>query len=272
MTPTTHLKRLLALAAIVLLAAACGGGGGGDEGAPAPAPAEAAGGASGAPAAGDTAANSLGSASISGTVRYDGDVPNLRPVSMGADPGCAAKHAGPVASEVLVLGDGNSLGNVMVTVSGGLPEGGWPVPGEPAVLDQDGCRYKPHVLGLMAGQPLRILNSDGLLHNVHALPKVNKQFNLAMPGTVTESMQSFDKVEDTFEIKCDVHPWMKSYVRVLDHPFYAVTGADGGFSLDGLPAGTYELEAWHERLGTRSGTATVDEGGNATVDFTFSAP
>src|SRR5687768_13041727 len=149
--------------------------------------------------------------SITGTVTFGGKVPPLKPLAMDADPACAKKHSKPVPSEMLVLGSGNTMGNIMVYVSKGLPAGKtWPAPKNPAVLDQKGCQYVPHVQGIMVGQPYKILNSDGILHNVHALPKINRGFNQPMPGSMKESTKTFDKPEVMFQIKCDVHPWMSA--------------------------------------------------------------
>ncbi len=210
---------------------------------------------------------------ITGTVVYSGAVPTLRPIAMDADPVCAKKHTAPVANEMLVLGKGNTMGNIIVWVSKGLPSGKtWPAPTTPVTLDQNGCQYRPHVMGIMVGQPYRILNSDGVLHNVHALPKINAQFNRAMPPTVKEASAKFDKAEGMFQIKCDVHPWMNAYVGVFTHPFYSVTGADGKFTISGLPPGTYEITAWHERLGTQTATVTVGASDTKTQDFKFSTP
>lgn len=209
---------------------------------------------------------------VTGTVKYEGQVPNLRPIKMDADPGCAAKHKTTVENPMLVLGEGNTMANILVRVSGGLPDREWPVPAEPVVLDQNGCTYHPHVTGIMVGQEFKVLNSDGLLHNVHALPKINDEFNMAMPANRTEASVTFDKEEDVFKIKCDVHPWMASYVAVLDHPFHDTTGKDGKFTISGLPAGSYEISAWHEKLGTKTASVTVTEDGSATVDFTMSPP
>lgn len=210
---------------------------------------------------------------ITGTVKYEGKVPNLKPIDMGADQACAKMHHEPQPSDLLVLGPGNTMANIMVSVESGLPAGKtWPAPSTPVVMDQRGCHYTPHVFGLMVGQPFKVLNSDGILHNVHALPKVNKPFNMAMPPTVKESTQTFGKAEGMFMIKCDVHPWMSAYAGVFTNPFFSVTQKDGKFTISGLDPGTYTIEAWHERLGTKKATVTIKGSETQTVDFTFSPP
>jgi plastocyanin len=215
----------------------------------------------------------LAASSITGTIIFDGKAPTLKPLTMDADPVCAKKHSAPVPSEMLVLGTGNTMGNVMVWVSKGVPAGKtWPAPTTPAVLDQNGCQYKPHVMGLMVGQPYRILNSDGILHNIHTLPKINKGFNKPMPATLKETTTTFDKAEAIFPIKCDVHPWMQAYVGVFTHPFYSVTTTNGKYTISGLDPGTYEITAWHERLGTQTATVTVGASGTKTQDFKFALP
>ena len=208
--------------------------------------------------------------SVSGTITYDGEVPKLRPIDMNADPACAAKHGGPVTPDVLVLGDGNTLGNVFVVVKN-APASSAPVPTEPVVVDQVGCLYEPRVAAVRAGQPVLFKNSDGILHNVHGKPKANKEFNIGMPPMLKERAQVFNTPEPMFPVKCDVHPWMKSYVAVMTHPYFAVTSAAGAFKIQNLPDGTYEIEAWHERLGTQTTSVTV-KGGAATTSFSFKKP
>ena len=214
----------------------------------------------------------MAASSISGTVTFTGTPPTIRPLAMDADPACAKKHSGPVPSEMLVLGKGNTMGNIIVWVSKGLPAGKtYPAPQTPVVLDQKGCQYVPHAQGIMVGQPYRILNSDGILHNVHSLPKVNPQFNKPMPPTLKETTTTFAKPEPIFQIKCDVHPWMSAYVGVFTHPFFAATGTDGKFTISGLDPGTYEITAWHERLGTQTASVTVAANDKKTQDFKFAA-
>lgn len=215
-------------------------------------------------------ASSLSAGSITGKITYDDKVPRLRPVDMNADPACAAKHSSPVTSDILVLGDGNAMKYVFVKVEN-APDSSTPVPSEPVVVDQIGCRYDPHVVGVRTGQQLLFKNSDGILHNVHGLPKANREFNIGMPPTLLEKAVTLNEPE-LFDVKCDVHPWMKAYVAVMTHPYFDVTDGDGAFTIDGLPAGTYTIEAWHERLGTQTAEVTVPASGSATANFSFKVP
>jgi plastocyanin len=213
----------------------------------------------------------VAAATITGTISFNGKVPALKPLAMDAEPVCHKKHGGkPAPAEMLVLGTGNTMGNILVWVSKGLPAGKtFPVPKTPVTLDQDGCAYKPHVMGIMVGQAYRILNNDGILHNIHTLPKINPAFNRGQPATVKEMSTTFAKPEDVFQIKCDVHPWMSAYIGVYTHPFFSVTGTDGKYTISGLDAGTYEITAWHERLGTQTATVTVGASDTKPQDFKF---
>lgn len=236
----------------------CGGGPGGDAD-------------QAAPEAEAQPTEPIGDSTIAGTVRYDGELPELRPLNMDADPACAAKHTEAVYPEVLEVDDRAGLANVLVYVTNGLPEGPYPL-AEPPVIDQNGCRYTPHVAGIVVGQDLKVLNSDELLHNVHSLSEVNRPFNRAMPAAIKQATFSFTDEEPAFRIKCDVHPWMSTYLGVFNHPYFAVTGPDGSFEIAGLPAGTYTVEAWHERLGTRISGVTVLDGLTAMADLSFTLP
>jgi len=207
---------------------------------------------------------------VSGTVRYEGKAAVMRPIDMGADPTCAEKHAdNPALNESLVVGPDGGLANVFMQVTEGVPQGEYPVPEEPVVLSQAGCMYHPRVFGIRAGQKLQILNPDGTMHNVNAMPSVNEGFNRPMDRETEQAEAAFPKPEAIFPIKCDVHPWMRAYCAVMAHPFFAVTGKDGTFTIPGLPPGEYTIEAWHERLGTQSMKVTVTADAFAEANFVF---
>lgn len=214
-------------------------------------------------------AGSSHAGTISGTVTYGGTVPKLKPLAMDADPDCASKHSSPVLPETLVLGQGNTMANIFITVKNGVPQNPYPAPAEAAIINQMGCMYTPHVVGVMVGQNLKIQNSDGILHNVHGLPKKNPEYNIAMPKTRKEATRVFNTPEPLFTMKCDVHPWMQAYIAVMTHPYFDVTETDGKFQLSNLPAGNYEIEAWHEKLGTQTQSVKVGEGETKQISFTF---
>lgn len=211
---------------------------------------------------------------VSGKIAFEGTAPGRKKLDMNADPVCAGKHSSAVLSEVVVVNGNGTLKNVFVYIKKGLEGKKFPVPTAPAVLDQNGCMYIPHVLGVQAGQPIKVLNSDGTLHNIHPRPKANQEKNLAMPKFMKEKVMAdlSLKAEVMIPVKCDVHPWMQSYIGVVDHPFFAVTGDAGTFDLKGLPAGKYTLEAWHEHCGSQTQEVTVTEGGTATANFAFKLP
>ena len=222
---------------------------------------------------GPSAGTDLG-ASVSGTVSYAGYVPEMALLDMSADPVCAElNREDPKRRQVLVLGDNQRIANVLVQIKGGLPAMQHEAPTEVVEFDQGGCQYSPHVFALRVGQTLKVLNPDGTLHNVHAFSRVNAEFNEAMPKFRTELEKVFDKAEPTpFAIKCDVHPWMNAWAAVFDHPYYAVTGSNGSFTISNLPAGTYELEIWHERLPTQTHVVSVGVGENVHLDAVMRVP
>jgi hypothetical protein len=260
-------KQLIAFAGAVALvvAAGCSGGDAPQRSRPSARPAEdgAAGQAAAAPGA-------MGTAVVKGTVAFEGDAPKARSIRMDADPFCQKAHTSGATSEEVLVNENGTLKNVFVYVKEGIG-GSYPPPAEPLVLDQNGCTYHPHVSGMIAGQILKVLNSDDTLHNIHALPKNNPQFNIAMPKYVKEKEQTFANPEVMVPIKCDVHSWMATYIGVVSHPFFSVTGNDGSFDLSKLPAGTYTLEAWHEKYGTQTQQVTVGDGETREVSFTFQA-
>ena len=205
---------------------------------------------------------------ITGRIKFEGTAPRARVVRMDSDPVCM-KEGGAATSDVLLVGAGNALQNVFVYVKDGLGAYVFDTPTETAKIDQKDCRYHPHVFGMMVGQPIQILNSDPTLHNVHAVPKTNKEFNFGQPKEGMQTSRVFDKPEVMVPFRCDVHGWMSAYAGVLPHPFFAVSKADGSFEIKGLPAGTYTIEAWHERLGVQTQKVTLDGGAGATVSFAF---
>mgnify|MGYP000017566019 FL=1 len=209
---------------------------------------------------------------IQGKITFDGKAPKMKSLRMDADPVCVANNEVAPRKEWLILDENNGLKNVLVFVkespSNSLSSDYSP-PENPAVIDQNGCVYIPHVLGVMVGQDLDILNSDGTLHNIHALPKVNKEFNKAMPRSKKRMTVQFDKSEAPFKVKCDVHPWMGAFIGVFDHPYFAVTNDDGSYVISGLEPGDYVIEAWHEKLGSQTANVTV---GDSAANFTFTKP
>jgi plastocyanin len=210
---------------------------------------------------------------VKGVVSLDGMAPKNAAIKMNADPVCLRENKTAQFQETFeVGGDGKSLANVFVYVKDGLGNYVYDTPTEPAVIDQKECRYHPHVFGMRVGQPLQILNSDPTLHNIHALPKGNAEFNTGQPIQGMKTAHTFDKPEVMVPFKCDVHGWMNAYVGVLDHPYFAVTDKDGKFELKTLPPGTYTIEAWHEKLGTQEVKVTVAEKETKDIAFTFKAP
>ena len=221
-----------------------------------------------APAAPATPA-AMGNATITGKVMFEGPVPPTPKIKMDADPVCLSQHGDAIHAQNLVVNN-KGVRYAFIFVVNGLPGGQtYAAPKTPAIFDQVGCLYEPHVLGVQVGQPVEIRNSDGTLHNVNAKPAQSAAFNLAMPTKGMKISKSFTAPEIMVPVKCNVHPWMQAYIGVIAHPFFAVSGADGSFSIKGLPAGTYMIEVWHESLGTQTQTVTVADGESAAANFTF---
>jgi plastocyanin len=279
MTAPLTCSRFTALCAAVLLGAAalagCGGKDDDDEDRPkaaraAGAPKDAAAPAAASAAASGPAAGATGAASVTGKIVFEGTIPTPEKYKMTADAFCAKAHPGDVAKQDIEIGPDRGIADVFVYVKAGI-NGSYPPPPTAAVIDQKGCRYSPHVFGVVAGQNIEILNSDPTLHNIHSLPEKNEAFNLGMPVQGMKYTKKFDKPEVMVRIKCDVHGWMSAYCGVVAHPFFAVTAADGTYTIKNLPAGTYTIEAWHEKFGTQTQQVTVGATDTKAVAFTFKA-
>ncbi|HEY2019307.1 MAG TPA: carboxypeptidase regulatory-like domain-containing protein [Bryobacteraceae bacterium] len=209
-------------------------------------------------------------ATITGKVTFDGAKPSAKPIDMSANPVCMRAHASsPQKPEDVVVNDNGTLKYVFVWVKSGLPDKTWQVPTTPVTLDQNGCMYKPHVFGVMAGQKIAVKNSDPTNHNIHPQPQTNQEWNESQPPGSADKLQSFPRQEVMIPVKCNIHPWMRAYIGVVAHPFYAVTGDDGTFTIKGLPPGTYTIEAWHEKFGKSEQTVTVGAKDSKTQDFAF---
>jgi plastocyanin len=244
-------------ALMVFAVAGCGGGAEtGAENEPAQTEAEA------APAAVENPAT------LNVAVNFTGTAPAAKAIDMSEEKVCADKHAGGAKTEEVVVNNGK-LQNVFVYVKEGL-SGTYQAPAQKVVIDQDGCVYIPHVVGVQVGQPLSFKNSDGILHNIKAAPSANRPFNISQPTTM-ETERTLATKEVMVPVQCDVHGWMQAYVGVLDHPYFAVSGADGSASIGNLPAGTYTIEAWHEKYGVQTQSVTVAANEAKDVTFTFSA-
>ena len=207
---------------------------------------------------------------VTGRVRFEGPTPTPDVVRFSADKDCVTLNGtdkGP--GDSILVGPDNALQDVFVYVKTGLERATFPIPGEPVVLDQQKCRYVPRVLGVRVGQALQVKNGDPLLHNVRSDPEINQPFNQGQPVQGMAYTHTFTTREVMIPIKCDVHAWMRAYVGAIEHPYFAVTGEDGTFTLANLPPGTYTIAAWHERLGTGEQQVTLAARDTTDVDFTF---
>lgn len=253
------MRHLVGLTAAFVLLAAVGCGGGSPKTADKPA-------AGPAPVA--TPIDPATAATISGTISLDGPAPAEEVINTAADPVCKAMHTTTMTTERAVVRDGK-VQWAFVYVKSGLEGRAFNPPAEPAILDQVGCRYVPHVLGCMVGQPVKLLNSDETLHNVHAMPQNSKAFNVGLAVKGMALNRKFTAPEIMVPVKCDVHSWMQGFIGVLPHPFFAVSAENGAYTIKGLPPGTYTLAVWHETFGEQTLEVTLGPSETKTADFTL---
>ena len=214
-------------------------------------------------------AGSLSAAEISGKVTLKGTPKPEIPITL--DQTCGPIVHTPITTRHFVVGPDKGLANVFVYIKQGAPASP-PAASQQPVLDQASCQYEPYVMGVVTGQKFVIRNSDPVMHNVHATPKVNKEFNFAQPIKGQTNSVSFDKPEVLVRMMCNVHPWMFAYIGVVDHPYFAVTGKDGSFKIPNLPAGKYTIEAYHLKAGAKSQEITVGADEKKTANFELEAP
>jgi hypothetical protein len=207
--------------------------------------------------------------SISGKVTYEGTPARQKPIDMSKEPGCAAQHPTPITTETVVVGPGNALVNVVVYISAGAPEESTP-PTQAVTITQKGCQYLPHVVPMVVNQELKVVNADSNSHNIHPLAKINNEWNKSQPPGTPPFSEKFGKPE-FIAVKCNIHPWMHSSFAVLKNSHYALSGADGGFSLPNLPPGKYTLTAWHESYGEQTQDVTISGNETKTISFVFKA-
>jgi len=205
---------------------------------------------------------------ISGTVTYEGTPAKAKPIDMSKEPSCAKQHATPISTETVVTGANNALENVVVYVSAGAPDQG--APSQPVKVDQKGCQYIPHVLAFQVNQTLEITNDDQTSHNIHPLPKVNREWNKSQPPGSPPITDKYDKAE-FIPVKCNIHPWMHGNFAVLKNSHFAITEGGGNFALPNLPPGKYTIAAWHESYGDQTQEVTISGSETKSVNFVFKA-
>lgn len=208
--------------------------------------------------------------SVTGTIYFHGTPPNRFPILMGEDPVCVQLHHGKTVRVVDGKVNANgTLPNAFVYVETGAEKYVFAPPASPVVLHQQGCMYSPHVFGIMVGQGLEVENNDPTTHNIHPMPAHNRQWNISQLPGAAPLHERFDHPEVMIPVKCSQHPWMKCYIGVMRNPFYAVTGSDGSYTIEGLPPGAYTIRVWTATFGTQSQPVTIGPNRTVTLNFTF---
>ena len=206
---------------------------------------------------------------LKGVVHYAGKKPTRKVVDMSSDPACEATHKSKVFNDTIIVNPDGTLANVFVYIRSGLEGKQFEVPQTPVAFDQRGCWFISRVVGVQTGQIIHITNSDPVNHNLHALAQTNREWNHSQPPEEGPIDRKFLKPEVMIPVKCNIHGWMHAYIGVVDHPYFAVTGADGSFELRNVPPGDYVIEAWQEQMGKIEQKVTLPPSGNIDVGFTF---
>jgi len=209
--------------------------------------------------------------SVTGTVELNGMPPKMKNINMSAEAACAKQHTTPPTSQEVVAGKGGSLENVVVYLKGDFTKYKFAAPSGPSTITQKGCMYDPHVVAVETDQSLQVVNADPVTHNIHPLPKDNREWNESQPPGAAPIDRMFTHEEIAIPVKCNIHPWMKSYIAVFDNPYFAVTGPDGSFDLKNVPPGSYTLVAWHELYGTSEQPVTISPKESKTMKVVFQA-
>lgn len=224
-----------------------------------------------APAAQARKVDAATAGSIAGKITLSGPAPAPEHLRVAVDQTCIQSMGTNAESDAILIGADGAIQNAFVYIKDELSDYTFDVPTVPVVLDQKGCRYAPRIFGVRVGQPVEMLNSDATLHNVHAMPMVNQEFNRGMPQQNSRMTQIFTAPEQMVRFKCDLHAWMNAYGGVMPHPFFQVTGADGAFSLKGVPPGKYTVAVWHEKLGSTEQIVEIGNSQAVALNFTLSA-
>jgi plastocyanin len=206
---------------------------------------------------------------LTGTIKFSGRKPTRKLIDMSEDPACVEAHHGKAYDESVEVNANGTLANVFIYLKSGLEGKTFAVPATPVVIDQKGCWFHPRVMGIQTGQTLQVINSDPVTHNIHPLAQINREWNHSQGEGDAPLARKFIKPEVMIRVKCNIHSWMRAFIGVVEHPYFAVTGQDGTFEIGNIPPGDYVVEAWQEKLGTQQQKITVTPSGKIETHFTF---
>ncbi len=206
---------------------------------------------------------------VTGKISFTGRKPAKKKIDVSEDPQCAKMHAGGLYDEAVVVNPNGTLSNVFVYIKQGLEGKTFEPPTEPVTIDQSGCWFRPRVIGIQTGQPLNVTNSDPVTHNIHPLAEINRAWNQSQEPGSEPLKRRFKEREVMIRVKCNIHSWMRAWIGAVEHPYFAVTGADGTFELKNVPPGDYMIEVWHEQYGKQEQKVTVKPSGREELAFTF---